>query len=1105
MNLQTKNITELKELLKKYDLVSNISSLKKEDLINNLRAVMKYKENSNNNDYKTLYFGNKKVELNDEQHKIVTSRIDQNIRVLSCAGSGKTTTIVCRIKYLIDNGIDPERIMLTTFTVDAAESMKKKITDVFGFMPKILVGTLDSIACKFYYKYFPQNYRVSISEYSHYFYEYLKLDDNAVSKLFQYVFVDESQDLSELQFNVVHELYKNGAYITFVGDVSQNIFSFRGSQIKYIINLEKYIKNLSTYSLVNNYRSTPEIIGLANYSIKFNKENISRDMVANHRSINFLPQVKHYDNIFHHNNSIIKKILKYNNKGIEFDEIAILCRNNYPLKSFEEAIEKHNQKNEDNQIKYIALISDDSSLKPKIKPGHVTLTSIHKSKGLEFDCVILLDCNDSRFPNETEKAIIQEERRLFYVAVTRAKKYLYFTFCDEKNKQVKITRFLQEVPTKFYNFSNHDKKYYSYDDYRSIKWTTGVTETLKLLNESDIIKLRDTGILPIDEPVITKLHGKHELNQYINQHYLNSDMGEFIDRYITRSIGIRNNESGGLIDNSAVIIIATSQFTSKELEIYKKYQNNLIFNIKKIKKNNPNNYISILNENVYKTENFNRISYFDKGTIIEIVDKLILTSNKYKIDVNVLVNCFSIKNEIPDGIKKEIFYSHKKYIDADNLSKDIKQDIYKVSLCSTILGGRRRLIYRDVYDKFIDGNDELFKDIELYIESLNPEFTNLCTKKFIKSDKYDIMGEVDLLNIDKFKIIDFKCSNSDTFKLEWLLQLLTYLSIMKTNYKEYKMNTVEIYNPLFGAIFTIDLSNWNKEEEFLAYLYEIRVRQISRASNIEINNEEPEESHYPIDYNELPDNSVNSENTETIEKYQSMINKKNIYDLQKIFGENYNEYYQHLKNKSDISINNFEKYTFNRYMVLDTETIGFPEKDKYGGFAKYTELDKYDTGRMIQICWSIFCNGQLEKTCNYYIRPNGFKVSATEIHGITDEICYKKGININQIFLEFNKDLLNVNSIVAHNSKFDKNIISSELFRAKFHDTLKLFESKKFICTMKSSMFLKVDGIIKGPKLIKLYKFLFGKEFDGQHNAMNDVMATADVFHELVKRNIICI
>ena len=74
--------------------------------------------------------------------------------------------------------------------------------------------------------------------------------------------------------------------ITAISDDCQNIYSFRGSNIKYIINLDQHINNLTTYKLLNNYRSTPETIELANRSIKFNKEQIEKEMIPNNESRN---------------------------------------------------------------------------------------------------------------------------------------------------------------------------------------------------------------------------------------------------------------------------------------------------------------------------------------------------------------------------------------------------------------------------------------------------------------------------------------------------------------------------------------------------------------------------------------------------------------------------------------------------------------------------------------------------------------------------------------------------------------------------------------------------------------------------------------------------
>src|SRR6266446_10888677 len=106
-NLNNKSVNELKQMLKKYDLVSNISTLKKEDLIKTLRAVKKYKD-TKQTDYSQFMFGDKLVKLDKDQYQVVTADMKSNIRVVAASGSGKTSTIICRIKYLVDHGIDPE-------------------------------------------------------------------------------------------------------------------------------------------------------------------------------------------------------------------------------------------------------------------------------------------------------------------------------------------------------------------------------------------------------------------------------------------------------------------------------------------------------------------------------------------------------------------------------------------------------------------------------------------------------------------------------------------------------------------------------------------------------------------------------------------------------------------------------------------------------------------------------------------------------------------------------------------------------------------------------------------------------------------------------------
>ena len=203
------------------------------------------------------------IELNDEQKAIVNADLDKNIRIIACAGSGKTTTILYRIKHLIDNKIPENRIILTTFNVDSAQNLKNRLFDIFGYQPKIIVGTIDSIAYRFYKMYFQKKNYIGVSEYTNELLTFLKSPNkNKILDKFSYFFFDEFQDINNVQFDIIKQFNDNGCKVVVIGDDAQNIYQWRGSNIDYILNFDKYINNTITYKIEKNYRSTPEIINI---------------------------------------------------------------------------------------------------------------------------------------------------------------------------------------------------------------------------------------------------------------------------------------------------------------------------------------------------------------------------------------------------------------------------------------------------------------------------------------------------------------------------------------------------------------------------------------------------------------------------------------------------------------------------------------------------------------------------------------------------------------------------------------------------------------------------------------------------------------------------
>lgn len=184
-------------------------------------------------------------------------------------------------------------------------------------------------------------------------------------------------------------------------------------------------------------------------------------------------------------------------------------------------------------------------------------------------------------------------------------------------------------------------------------------------------------------------------------------------------------------------------------------------------------------------------------------------------------------------------------------------------------------------------------------------------------------------------------------------------------------------------------------------------------------------------------------------------------------------------------------------LFFDTETTGLPINWK----APVTDLDNWP--RLVQLAYLVYdFDGNLIHSCNEIIKPNGFTIptDASKVHGITTEIANQRGHKIEDVFELFSIQLKRAKIIVAHNMAYDEKIIGSELIRIGLDNIL---DSKEKICTMESTVDLcKIDGPYgyKWPKLEELHRFLFNYDFEGAHDAMADIQATAKCFWELTKK-----
>ena len=155
---------------------------------------------------------------------------------------------------------------------------------------------------------------------------------------FQFIHVDEFQDVGEVDYQLIKYL-SGQSLLCVVGDPDQTIYSFRGSDINYIINFDKDFPDVKTVILDQNYRSTKTILNISNNLIRKNKNRLEKDLFT---ELDEGAKVIHYSGIDEEAEAnyvcdtiedIIHKV-----EGVNYHDFAILYRANYLSRPFEQKL-----------------------------------------------------------------------------------------------------------------------------------------------------------------------------------------------------------------------------------------------------------------------------------------------------------------------------------------------------------------------------------------------------------------------------------------------------------------------------------------------------------------------------------------------------------------------------------------------------------------------------------------------------------------------------------------------------------------------------------------------------------------------------------------------
>ena len=250
---------------------------------------------------------------------------------------------------------------------------------------------------------------------------------------YEYILVDEFQDVNNLQVELIKLLLTDQNQLFCVGDDWQSIYGFRGSNVDYIVNFSTHFAHAKTIKLSVNYRSTQHIVGASNEVIKNNKFKVDKEIESLKKSDSkiFIYAGKNENENIEFAVNQIKRL--QSEKEYSKEDILFLYRRSKMYNSYFERFRQERI--------------------------FVSGKTIHASKGLEAKAVFIIGLSEGSggFPDiwmedriyQTIKesnydVLMEEERRLFYVAITRAKDEL-FLLTDKGNE----SSFLKEIPENF--------------------------------------------------------------------------------------------------------------------------------------------------------------------------------------------------------------------------------------------------------------------------------------------------------------------------------------------------------------------------------------------------------------------------------------------------------------------------------------------------------------------------------------------------------------------------------------------------------------------------------------------------------------------------------
>ena len=262
------------------------------------------------------------------------------------------------------------------------------------------------------------------------------------------LFVDESQDMNPLQFTLLRYMAGDDPDLFCVGDPNQSIYGFNGADPQLLHEIIRTWPDTEVLDLTRNHRSTANIIAVANTLLE---EGAAGIVPA--KDDGDVPMVRAYDTDQQEAEHVVTWLAAKHQPGSAWRTMAVLARTNAQLEliaGYLDAAEvPYERRGVDHSPASDLLIGPDAWSRRMDDDSRdaVALSTIHRSKGLEFHYVAVIGWAEGQLPNynATTDAELAEEQRLAYVALSRAEDSLLLTWSRGRND----SRYPDRTPSRF--------------------------------------------------------------------------------------------------------------------------------------------------------------------------------------------------------------------------------------------------------------------------------------------------------------------------------------------------------------------------------------------------------------------------------------------------------------------------------------------------------------------------------------------------------------------------------------------------------------------------------------------------------------------------------